>query len=27
MSDNRKKCSIIQVLGIYSVLVTILVLR
>jgi hypothetical protein len=27
MSDNRKKCSIIQVLGIYSLLVTILVLR
>lgn len=27
MSDNRKKCSIIQVLGIYSILVTILVLR
>jgi hypothetical protein len=27
MSDNKRKCSIIQVLGIYSLLVTILVLR
>jgi hypothetical protein len=27
MSDNKRKCSIIQVLGIYSLLVSILVLR